>query len=165
MKTVVATGYMDVDKSNGAGRLVPIKVTGAEWIRMGISHMEYAYLGGCNCENVRFDVDEFGRVFYPDLQRFRVGVLDTNGNPITHFGGYGNAESKGPDSPVVDAATGRLRPPRKGERSRLAQPDIAFAWMIGVGVTDRYAYMGDSMNKRLLRAKLIYAAEATCAVR
>jgi len=117
------------------GAVGRVAVTGAEWIRSGISHLE-AF--GCNCQNVRFDVDGFGRVWVPDLARFRVNVLDTNGNDVVHFGGYGNAESRG--------------------------PEIAFAWLMGVGVTDRYAYMGDSMNRRFLRAKLVYAAEATCPV-
>jgi len=123
-------------------RLHSVTVIGAEWMHMGISHVDHP---GCNCENTRFDVDEFGRVWYPDLGRFRVGVLDTNGNQITHFGGYGNADSAGPSSAVPE-------------------PEIAFSWLVGVGVTDRYAYMGDSMNKRLLRAKLVYAAEETCSV-
>jgi len=138
LKSVLATSFH-------GRRLYPTRATGAEWIRMGISHVDIIY---CNCENTRFDVDEFGRVWYPDLGRFRVGVLDTNGNEITHFGGYGNADSSGPES--KDPA--------------LAKPDIAFAWLIGVAATDRYAYMGDSMNRRLLRAKLVYAAEETCPI-
>jgi hypothetical protein len=127
-------------------RFHPVKITGAEWVRMGISHMDLHY---CNCENTRFDVDEFGRVWYPDLGRFRVCVLDTNGNDLAHFGGYGNAESCGPES--KDKAQ--------------AEPEIAFSWLVGVGVTDRYAYMGDAMNRRLLRAKLVYAAEESCDVK
>jgi hypothetical protein len=126
-------------------RMHPLKITGADWVRMGISHVDLHY---CNCESTRFDVDGFGRVWYPDLGRFRVVVLDTAGNEIAHFGGYGNAESLGPES--------------KGEA--LAEPDIAFSWLIGVGATDKYAYMGDSMNRRLLRAKLVYAAEEICNV-
>jgi len=47
-------------------------------------------------------MDDFGRVFYPDMLRYRVGVLATNGNVIVHFGSYGNADSMGPDSPVID---------------------------------------------------------------
>ena len=115
-----------------SGNVNRVGVTGAEWVRTGISHLE-AY--GCNCQSVRFDVDGFGRVWYPDLARFRVGVLDTNGNEITRFGGYGNADDRG--------------------------PEISFAWLMGVGVTDQYAYMGDSMNERFLRARLVYAAAET----
>jgi hypothetical protein len=44
-------------------------------------------------------------------------------------------------------------------------PEIAFAWLIAVGVTDRHAYTGDSLNRRLLRAKLVYAVEETCEIR
>jgi NHL repeat len=118
------------------------KVIGAEWIRMGISHIDMFY---CNCESTRFDVDEFGRVWYPDLGRFRVVCLDTNGNEITYFGAYGNADSAGPQSSIP-------------------QPEIGFAWLIGVAVTDNYAYMGDSLNRRMLRCKMTYAAEETCSV-
>ncbi|MCG3178708.1 MAG: hypothetical protein BIFFINMI_01037 [Phycisphaerae bacterium] len=139
LKTVDAAYY-------AGGRLQPVQVTGAQWIRMGISHVGLIY---CSCENTRFDVDDFGRVWYPDLGRFRVGVLDTNGNDLTHFGGYGNADNRGPDS---------------GDKS-LSQPDIPLAWLVGVAATDRYAYMGDSMSRRLIRARLVYAAEATCAVK
>ena len=144
-------------------KVLPVQVTGAEWIRMGVSHIE---LAGCTCENTQFDVDEFGRVFYPDLCRFRVGVLDTNGNEITHFGGYGNADSQGPNGPVIDPQTKKVRPRRSDDpndvKSPFAQPDIAFAWLIGVAATDRYAYMGDTLNRRLLRARLVYAAEEIC---
>ncbi|MBM4036236.1 MAG: hypothetical protein FJ291_31255 [Planctomycetes bacterium] len=120
-----------------------VKVTGAEWMHFGLSQI---FLGGCNCENTRFDVDPFGRVWYPDLGRYRVGVLDTNGNLITTFGSDGNADSCGPES----------------KDKQLAEPEIAFAWLIGVGATDKFAYMGDGLNRRLLRARLVYAAEETC---
>jgi hypothetical protein len=97
-----------------------------------------------------------------------VGVLDTAGNEIVHFGGYGNAESSGPDSPVIDPQTKQVRPRKaddpKDLKSPFAEPEIAFSWLVGVGATDKYAYMGDSLNRRLLRAKLIYAAEETCPV-
>jgi len=147
-------------------RFSPNKVTGALWMHMGISQINLHY---CNCENTRFDVDPFGRVWYPDLGRYRVGVLDTNGNLITTFGGYGNAESRGPDSPVVDPQTGKVRPRRpddpKDLKSPFAEPEIAFSWLIGVGATDKYAYMGDSLNRRMLRARLAYAVEESCGIR
>ncbi len=31
----------------------------------------------CQCESARFDVDGYGRSFFPDAARFRIGVLDT----------------------------------------------------------------------------------------
>jgi len=100
----------------------------------------------CNCENIRFEVDPFGRVWYPDLGRYRVGVLDTAGNEIVAIGGYGNADSRGPES----------------KDPKLADPDIAFSWPHAVGVTGKYVYVGDAGNRRLLRARITYAAEETC---
>ena len=84
-------------------------------------------------------------------------------------GDLGNAESCGPDSPVVDPQTRKVRPRKaddpKDLKSPFAEPEIAFSYLIGVGATDKYAYMGDSLNRRLLRAKLIYASEERCAIR
>jgi len=135
----LAPGLKTVACAGGA------RVTGAEWMHFGISHIEFI---SCNCESTRFDVDEFGRVWYPDLGRFRICVLDTAGNPITHFGGFGNTENRGPES----------------TEPSLKKPDLAFAWLAGVGITDKYAYMGDSMNKRLLRARLVCATEEVCSI-
>ena len=126
--------------------LRPVKVTGAQWVRMGCSPI---FVAACTCDSTRFDVDEFGRVWYPDAVRFRVCVLDTNGNDLAHFGGYGNADNRGPES----------------KDKALATPDIAFSWLVGVGVTDRYVYTGDSLNRRMLRCRVTYAAEETCPVR
>jgi len=90
-------------------------------------------------------VDEFGRVWFPDINLLRVRVIDTNGNAIAAFGSHGNAESAGPGSAVARAG-------------------IAFAWAVGVGVTDRYVHVGDSINRRMLRLRITYAAEKTCRV-
>jgi hypothetical protein len=154
-----------VQTSDNTNAFCGAKVTGAEWVHFGISQLPQFY---CNCESTRFDVDLFGRVWYPDMGRYQVGVLDTNGNMITTFGGYGNAESRGPDSPVVDPKTGKVRPRKaddpKDLKSPFAEPEIAFSYLIGVGATARYVYMADSLNRRLLRARLVYAAEQTCPI-
>jgi hypothetical protein len=152
----------------GSG-LAKMKVTGAEWIHPGYSHLASNATDGCNCEATRFDVDEFGRVWFPDLNLFQVRVIDTNGNALTKFGGYGNADSRGPDSPVIDPQTKKLRPRRpddsKDLKSPFAEPEIAFAWLVGVVATDKYAYTGDLMNRRMLRLKQTYAAEETVEVK
>ena len=41
---------------------------------------------------------------------------------------------------------------------------IAFAWIIGLAVSDRYAYVDDVVNKRILRVKLDYATTETVAL-
>jgi DNA-binding beta-propeller fold protein YncE len=135
-----------VDSAYYAGQAQrPVKITGAEWLAFGYSHVE---VNACVCETTRFDVDEFGRVWYPDLCLYQVRVVDTAGNPILNFGSYGNADSRGPDS--SDKA--------------LARPEIAFAWLVGAVATDRYVYTGDSINRRMLRCKIAYAAEETCPI-
>ncbi|HOX07011.1 MAG TPA: hypothetical protein PK280_11465 [Planctomycetota bacterium] len=165
LKLDPALKTVDVDYVQSAGYLRGTKVTGAEWIHPGIGHIGFY---GCNCENVTFEVDEFGRVFFPDTPQFRVGVIDTNGNAITQFGGYGDNNFAGSESQVVDPKSGRVRARRPDDPrdlpSPFAQPELAFSWLMGVGVTDRYAYMSDSVNLRMLRAKLVYAAEESCAV-
>jgi hypothetical protein len=142
------------------------RVIGAEWIHPGVGHVG---LYACNCENISFDVDPFGRVFFPDPQLYRLRVIDTAGNAIASFGSYGNAESQGPDSPVVDPKSGKLRPRLPDDprtlRSPFAEPEIAFSWIVGVGVTDKYIYTGDSIARRMLKLKLTYAAEESCEVK
>jgi hypothetical protein len=110
---------------------------GALWWRGGFSPLgDLGVHNGCHCTGSDFDVDDFGRVFAPDTGRFRIGVLDTAGNEILSFGAYGNQDSCG--------------------------PDIAFAWIIGLAVTDRYAYVSDVVNKRVLRIALDYTVQEVC---
>jgi hypothetical protein len=139
LKTSDAAWCMD-------GVMRPARVIGAEWMRVGVSHVNF---GGCNCEHINFDVDPFGRVWYPDIGRCRIDVLDSAGNEVMHFGGYGNADSRGPES----------RDPK------LAHPDVALAWPLGVAVTDRGAYVGDPLNRRLIRARFTQAAESVCEIK
>ena len=138
---------------------------GALWWKSGFSPVGDMYQGECHCTGSDFDVDDFGRVFAPDTGRFRVGVLDTNGNEILSFGGYGNQDCCGPESYVVDPTTKLLRPRKaddpKDLASPFAKPAVAFAWIVGLAVTDGYAYVDDVINKRVLRVKLDYAAEET----
>jgi hypothetical protein len=74
-----------------------------------------------------------------------VEVIDTNNNPITTFGKYGNEDSGGPGAKVM-------------------KPDIPFAWPVYVAVSDTHAYVADTVNRRVVRVKLGAAAEATCAI-
>jgi hypothetical protein len=152
-----------IDASIFFRSLSPVKITGAEWVQGGVGHVG---IYGCNCENITFDVDEFGRVFYPDLCLFQIRVLDTAGNSLINFGSYGNADNRGPESDVIDPKSGKLRPRQptdpKNIKSPYAQPEIALAWPIGVAVTDKYVYIGDNVNNRMLRTKFIYAIEEKC---
>ncbi len=108
----------------------------------GCNHYVFGY---CHCDGMRFDVDGYGRVFSPDGGRFRVVILDTNGNEIGFFGRYGNQDSAGP-------------------KSLVPKPDIPLAWPSAVGVSDRAIYVSDILNRRIVRVKLDHAAEETCRV-
>ncbi|MFH0919331.1 MAG: T9SS type A sorting domain-containing protein [Fibrobacterota bacterium] len=94
--------------------------------------------GGCTCWTPRFDLDGFGRIFLPDLAHFRVTVLDNAINKICNFGGYGNADSRGPGSLIET-------------------PAIGIAWPAGVAVTDKAIYVSDMVNRRIVRNTISYA--------
>jgi hypothetical protein len=141
---------------------------GATWWRSGFSPLGKTQGNDtCHCTASDFDMDDFGRVFVPDTGRFRIGVLDASGNELLSFGAYGNQDFCGPDSYVLDPATRQLRPRRpddpKDLKSPFASPEIAFGWIVGLAVTDRYAYVDDVVNKRMLRVKLDYAVSETAA--
>ena len=76
---------------------------------------------------------------------FRVEVVDTNNNPITTFGKYGNEDS--------------------GPGALVKKPDIPLAWPTSVVAPDRWVYVSDKVNRRVVRVKLACAAEETCPVR
>jgi hypothetical protein len=119
----------------------------ADWVRLGYSPYSETYGAGtpvCMCEGAGFDVDSFGRVFYPNLFRFRVEAVDNANNFIAHFGRYGNQDS--------------------GPAGRIQTPSIPLAWPTYVAVSDDYAYVNDTVNLRVVRVKLEYAAERTCPI-
>jgi hypothetical protein len=43
------------------------------------------------------------------------------------------------------------------------KPTIPLAWPTYVAVSDRHAYIADTVNRRVVRVRLNYAAEETCA--
>lgn len=68
---------------------------------------------------------------------------------------------------MIDPA-GRFLRPRKADDpkdlvSPFAKPEMAFNWFTGMAVTDRYLYVADGNNRRVLRGKLDYAVTETAA--
>jgi len=100
---------------------------------------------GCTCWNARLAVDGFGRVFIPDVFRFSVDMLDTNGNRIARIGRYGNADSAGPGSQVPE-------------------PEIAFAWPAFTAVDGDKLYVSDTVNTRVTVIRVEPAEEAECPI-
>lgn len=124
----------------------PCQVQGADWVRFGYTPYSETYSVGtpaCMCEGTGFDVDPFGRVFFPNLCQFRIEVVDTNNNPITTFGHYGNQDSGGP-------------------AARVKTPDLPLAWPTYVAVSDSHAYVSDTVGLRVARVRLAASAEEAC---
>ena len=117
-------------------------VKGARWIFSGASNVPSWRTKGtpdiCLCESSRFDVDGFGRSFFPDAGLFRVGILDTNGNLIGWVGTYGNPDADGSDVPLW--------------------------WPHAVSVGDQALFIADRLNRRVVRVELAYRAEATASI-
>jgi len=143
----IRSGIGGTPVAYGYGNKTELK--GAKWLFYGASNVPSWRTKGtpdvCLCESPRFDVDPFGRSFFPDACRFRVGVLDANGNEVCWFGSYGNQDSAGPGGPMP-------------------VPDIPFCWPHAVAVGDDFAYVADRLNRRIARVRLSYAVEATCGV-
>ncbi|HOX07377.1 MAG TPA: hypothetical protein PK280_13325 [Planctomycetota bacterium] len=102
--------------------------------------------GSCACTKPRFDVDNFGRLYIPNSMTFRVSVRDNAGNEIVEFGRYGNFDCEGP-------------------KSAEPKPEIALGWPITAGASDKYVYVGDCLNHRVVRVDKKFAAEETCPVK
>ena len=122
------------------------ELQGAEWLRSGASYildMQPSCNRRCHCTATGFDVDEYGRTFYTDQGRFRVVVLDTSGNELLAVGGYGNQDSFGKEGTA----------------------QVAFNWFTGLAASDRYIYVADGSNLRIVRLAIKHAAEQTCAVK
>ncbi|MFO7899297.1 MAG: hypothetical protein R6V58_09575, partial [Planctomycetota bacterium] len=93
----------------GKGKTGSAWVDGAEWLYGGVGYGGFNSSkggGGCACWNARFALDLFARSFATELNRFRVAVLDTNGNLILRMGKYGNVDvgvplikTGGPETP------------------------------------------------------------------
>jgi hypothetical protein len=97
------------------------------------------------CLVSQLDADLWGRVYAPNVFRFCVEMLDTNGNHIARIGSYGNADSAGPGSAVPEA-------------------EIPFAWPTVCDYAKGKLYVSDSVNRRVVVVRFEYAATAECRV-
>jgi hypothetical protein len=141
------------------------RIEGVEWSFDGVSQMPPF---ACGCGHARFDLDGFDRSFVPAMQIGSIMVVDSAGNPVLRVGRYGNADSRGKDSPVADPKTGLLRPRREDDpkdmESPLADPDIGINWVQAIAASDTALYFSDSANDRVVKAALSYEAEEVIAV-
>jgi hypothetical protein len=98
----------------------------------------------CTCRNSYFDVDPYGRIYVPNGVTCQIYVADNAGNNIAVFGEYGNTDSRGGLS---------------GPGELIAEPAFPLAWPTSVAASEDFIYIGDRVNARLMRVKMVYALD------
>ncbi len=101
----------------------------------------------CSCHNSRFVLDYFDRSFSPELARYNVGVVDSQGNLIMRVGQYGNVDD---GMPLVKE--GGPPNPRSigGDEVALFHPAYLATH------SDRRLFIADTGNARVVSVKLGY---------
>jgi len=138
-------------------------VEGAEWLFGPVgADRHYGSGGKCSCYvNGRFALDYYGRSFAPEVDRFRVVVLDTNGNVVLRIGRYGNVDDGLPlvvPDPSLAGKQGRQPPnPRS-----IGGDEVAIMHCMNLAVhTDNRLFLADIGNQCIRSVKLGYHAEET----
>jgi len=121
-------------------------VQNASWLYGGVGFMGKGGENevGCACWNSKFAFDYLNRSFAPELERYSIAILDSNGNLITRFGRYGNRDSMGAKS---------LKPVGGDEITMAHGAYLACH-------TDKFLYISDIVNDRIVEVKLDYASNA-----
>jgi len=101
---------------------------------------------GCSCMSSRFCLDEYERLFVPDVFRCSIGVVDSAGNEITRFGDYGNGDSA-------------------GSKSMIPEPAIPFTSPTAVMAGKDKAYVADRKSRRIAVINLTWAAQEICEIK
>jgi hypothetical protein len=94
----------------------------------------------CICRSPRFEVDPYGRIYFPHTVIGKITIADNEANEIIQFGEYGNMDSRGPGSMVPG-------------------PEFPMAWPAGVAASEDYIYITDLVNAHVLRIKMNYALD------
>jgi len=124
-------------------------VEGGEWMYGGVGWCGKNRGTGCACFNTRFAFDYFARSFAPEMDRYSVAVLDTNGNLIVRVGKYGNADDGAPLIP---------HPGIRKARSVGGDEVALFHGAYLATHTDRRLFIADQGNGRVLGVRLGYHA-------
>jgi hypothetical protein len=142
-------------------------VEGAQWMFGPVgADGHYGSGGKCDCYvNARFALDYFGRTFVPEVDRYRVVVLDTNGNVVMRIGKYGNIEDGvplvKPDPSLVDKPGQQPLSPRS-----IGGDEVAIMHCMNLGVhTDRRLFLCDVGNDCIRSVKLGYDTQERVALK
>jgi hypothetical protein len=129
----------EIETKNGS----VVGVTGAVATYPGCGPVSrWNAVGSCACTKPRFDVDDYGRLYLPNAVTFSVSVRDNADNELLRFGGYGNLDCAGP-------------------AGREPGPEIPMGWPVTAGASDRYVYVGDALNHRVVRADKRFALDVS----
>ncbi|HOX08799.1 MAG TPA: hypothetical protein PK280_20565 [Planctomycetota bacterium] len=135
-------------------------VVGGTAIYPGLAPFSGGGYGGnsscCVCRVPRFHVDRFGRIVFTNVATYTATLVDNAGNKILDFGAYGNFDSQYVN-PNTEAG--------KAGKPAVAGPEFPLAWPAGAGMSDKYIYVIDTYNKRVLRADKTFGAEEHCEVK
>ena len=141
----------DADATHVAGgmamkRLQPVEMKGILWSYHGLAPMPLKT--GCQCvtTHVRFDADDWGRVWVPDAPGFCVAAVDSAGNVITRFGAYGNMDATGAGGAVPE-------------------PPIPLWYPNKTAALDGDVFVHDMLAARIVQVRLTYAAEETVKIK
>lgn len=122
-------------------------VDGADWFYGGIGYMGKNEGLHCSCYNCRFTLDYYARSFAPETDRYKVAVLDSEGNLIMRIGKYGNVDDGKPL--IADGGPKRTRSVGGDEVALMHGAYVAT-------LTDKKLYIADPGNMRILSVKLGY---------
>jgi hypothetical protein len=142
-------------------------VEGAEWLFGPVgADGHYGSGGSCHCQmQGRFALDYYGRAFAPEVDRFRVVVLDANGNVVVRIGQYGNVDDGKPlvaPEPAPADAHGRHPPAPRA----IGGDEVAIMHCLNVAVhSDRRLFLSDVGNQCVRSVKLGYHTEETVALK
>ena len=132
-------------------------VAGAQKIYTGIGSFSGGGYGGnsgsCVCRVPRFDLDRYGRLWFPNVVTHTITVLDNAGNEVKTFGAYGNFDSQ------------YVPPGAKDGKPLVATSPLPLAWPTAVGVSKNHVYVCDVGNRRIVRFTPTYAVEAVAEVK
>jgi hypothetical protein len=139
-------------------RSAPVRIKGEEWAYFGVSPVPQGSGGGfgfptsifgkshtkhCVCHQTRFALDRHGRLVFPDALGFSIIIMDSKKNELLRFGGFNNLNSSCHGSPVPQPSP----------------PEVSFGWATHVAANDHAVYISDPINRRIIKAKLMYTKE------
>ena len=138
-----------------------VKLEGALWTYGGVSPHSGVY-SACTCMKAGADLDDYERSFVCAAQTCTVNVIDSHGNVMGRLGGYGNLDQ----TLVSDPTTGELRPRRPDDPKELRSParPLAFGLPRNVAASDDAMWVADLNHRALVKATLVYRAEASAPI-